>query len=136
MFEQDPPVIPCLHAMPDETSCNYPLCRSKSNEKVQGYNVTYHDCAIIDRISEYDIFERSSGEKVYGTHWVSENRKSTGDLLIEAFKWFSYSSSILEPKSINSKKPPVIQTNWKHDVMVFADVFDPTLNIAYVSYLL
>ncbi|KAI9366249.1 hypothetical protein BD770DRAFT_438401 [Pilaira anomala] len=130
MFVQNPPIIPCLHAMSDETPCNYPLCRSKSNEKVQGYDVAYHDCAIIDRISEYTIFERSSGKNLYGTPWISKNKKSTDALLLEAFKWFSYSSSILEPKSINSKKPPVIQPEWKHNVMAFADVFDPTLNIA------
>ncbi|KAI9365721.1 hypothetical protein BD770DRAFT_423623 [Pilaira anomala] len=131
MFVKSPPVIPCLHSMLGKESCNYPVCRSKINETVQGFDVKYHDCARIDRIAKYNtLVETKTAINVYGTPWTSYNETSAGGLLFEAFKWFSYTAAILEPKSINSKEPPVLQPEWECDFMVFADVFNPKLNIA------
>lgn len=129
MFVQDPPVIPCLHSIPENTPCRYPVCRSRTKETVQGFDVTYHDCANIDRVDEIEPAQEGNTHNSYGTLWISKNTKSVGDLVIELFRWFSYSTTILEPKCINSNEAPVRQPEWEDDVMVFADVFEPKFNI-------
>lgn len=134
MFVQDPPVITCLYPGTAIKGCNYPVCLSKSKEKVQGFEVTYHNCVNVDYYVAGTDPLRGSGMTIYGTFWASNNTKSVGNLLIEAFRWFSYSATILEPKSINSQSPSILEPGWKGDAMVFADAFDPKFNIAYVAY--
>ncbi|KAI9365720.1 hypothetical protein BD770DRAFT_468551 [Pilaira anomala] len=132
MFVQEPPVIPCLHAKQENTPCRYPVCRSRTKETVQGFGVSYHDCANIDRVNEIDEPAEEgccTTGNAYGTLWISKNTKSVGDLVMELFRWFSYSTTILEPKSIHSHEAPVRRPEWEGHVMVFVDVFEPKFNI-------
>lgn len=131
MFVQEPPVIPCLHSLPNNNECAYPLCLTKRNVIVEDSTIRYHDCFDNNLHAEIKLSIKLS------THpelkiWNSRNKKSTSELIIEAFKWFSLADTIVKPKSIISKNPPIFQTEWKNDVLIFADVFNQTQNIGYI----
>lgn len=129
MFAQDPPVIPCLSSLPNRGPCKDPACRSKSQEKTQGFSTRYHTCVYIDfKKEKYSI--NDSYPQPHSSVWESNNSKEVGQLVQDGFKWFASTVNLLKPKSLTSKDNSQCLFKWRNQAMVFIDVFDYTRNIA------
>lgn len=104
------PVIVSLQNLPVE--CKSTTCRfNKSNgrtltkfkHEIQEYYIRYHDCV---RIKNSVTGECSSvggfSENSESTIWISKNDDNLGSLLIDFFKFYSYSKNYKSISIINS----------------------------------
>ncbi|KAI8098248.1 uncharacterized protein B0P05DRAFT_521061 [Gilbertella persicaria] len=129
MNVQHPPVIPNLQHLTGAT-CESKRCLYKKNiSLVEGCDVRYHDCVVINNTEAEDLAITYELDE-YSTLWPSNNTKGVGTLLVEFFEHYSNRDNLFKTMSIS---PPIehlqMQQKWENNLIVLPDPFIRSRNV-------
>ncbi|OBZ85590.1 Terminal uridylyltransferase 7 [Choanephora cucurbitarum] len=126
---QNPPVLPNLQQLTD-AECKSKRCHYKrATRPVEGFDVRYHDCVIIDN-KETEDFAITYDLDEHSTLWPSTSTKGVGELLVEFLEYFSNRDNLFKTMSISSPLDKIeMQKAWEHHLIVFPDPFFKTRNV-------
>ncbi|KAI8327432.1 hypothetical protein BD560DRAFT_418079 [Blakeslea trispora] len=126
---QDPPVLPNLQQLTG-AECKSKRCSYKrSKQMVDGCDVRYHDCVIIDN-KETEDFAITFDLDEQSTLWSSTSTKEVGELLIEFLEYFSNQENLFKTMSISTPVDKIeMQKYWEKHLIVLQDPFSKTRNV-------
>lgn len=126
MFVQEPPVLPLLHKIRSKEQPEKHICT-----KFTSLENEFHKCVRIKNEQYAHFREDLHIQSSVEIYWDGKNTKNVGQLVVEAFKWFSSVTHLANPMSLHlSQGACFMRSNWKKDAVIFMDPIDKTRNIA------